>query len=124
MLAALGLALAFAAGGYFVAPAAGRIGDGTTLTQPTGTGGAAPADNSDTGKELFVTWGCGNCHVLADAGAAGQVGPSLDGSPYLTDALVVNRITYGQGGMPAFGGQLSEEDIAAIAAYIIRVAVK
>jgi mono/diheme cytochrome c family protein len=85
---------------------------------------AAAADNSDKGKELFVTWGCGNCHVLADAGAAGQVGPSLDGNPNLTAALVVNRITYGQGGMLAYGGQLSEEDIADIAAYIVRVAAK
>jgi mono/diheme cytochrome c family protein len=103
------LAFAFAARGYV---SGGEIGTG------------AAADNSDKGKELFVTWGCGNCHVLADAGAAGQVGPSLDGNPYLTGALVVNRIAYGQAGMPAFGGQLSEEDIADIAAYIIRVAAK
>jgi mono/diheme cytochrome c family protein len=90
----------------------------------SGTGGGGAADSSDKGKELFVTWGCGNCHVLADAGAAGQVGPSLDGNPYLPAALVVNRITDGQGGMLAYGGQLSEEDIADIAAYVIRVAAK
>jgi mono/diheme cytochrome c family protein len=29
------------------------------------------------GKELF-TKGCGSCHVLADAGTKGQIGPNLD----------------------------------------------
>ena len=90
----------------------------------SGTGGGAAADDSDKGKVLFVTWGCGNCHVLANAGAAGQVGPSLDGNAYLTAALVANRIAYGQAAMPAYGGQLGEEDIADIVAYIIRVAAR
>ncbi len=88
------------------------------------TDAGAAADKSAKGKALFATFGCGTCHVLADAGAAGPVGPALDGNPNLTEALVVNRITYGQAGMPAYGGQASEEDIADIAAYIIRVAAK
>lgn len=90
-------------------------------SQPADSGGA-PAGNSEKGKELFTTWACGSCHVLADAGATGQVGPSLDGNPNLASDLVVNRITYGQNAMPGYGGQMSEEDIAALTAYIIQAA--
>jgi mono/diheme cytochrome c family protein len=112
-LAALGLIFAFVPPGHLHASAADG-GDGQpALAQPT-----------DTGKELFARWACGTCHVLAEAGASGQVGPPLDGDPNLTEAVVVNRITYGQGGMQAYGGQLSEEEIADIAAYIMRVAAK
>jgi cbb3-type cytochrome c oxidase subunit III len=44
-----------------------------------GTGGKAPsiADQAN-GKKLFTSAGCGGCHVLADAGAKGTVGPNLD----------------------------------------------
>jgi catechol 2,3-dioxygenase-like lactoylglutathione lyase family enzyme len=88
-----------------------------------GSGGGA-ATGSGKGKELFATFRCGDCHVLADAGATGLVGPALDGNPNLSEALVLNRITYGQGAMLPYEGQLAEEDIAAIAAYIMRAAAK
>lgn len=74
------------------------------------------------GKELFASAGCGGCHTLADAGAAGKVGPSLDGNARLTEALVVARVRNGQGAMPAFGDQLDEEEIADIAAYVLESA--
>lgn len=108
-VAALGLAFAFAPPARLLAGEA--------------AGGGA-AGSAEKGKELFGQWSCGACHVLADAGAAGQGGPSLDGDPNLSAALVVDRITNGQNGMPAFGGQLSEEDIADIAAYVVRMAAK
>jgi len=42
-------------------------------------GAAAPADPLASGRAAFNTLGCNACHVLADAGAQGQVGPALDG---------------------------------------------
>jgi len=89
-------------------------------------GAAAGLDkaNSDNGRTLFENSGCGACHALAAAGATGQVGPPLDGDPNLTAAFVVDRVTNGQGAMPSFGGQLSDEDIAALAAYVVTAAAK
>jgi mono/diheme cytochrome c family protein len=42
-----------------------------------GTGGHTSKGSQGSGKQLF-TQACGGCHVLADAGTAGAVGPSLD----------------------------------------------
>jgi mono/diheme cytochrome c family protein len=80
-----------------------------------GTG--AKADLSDP-KALF-TASCGSCHTLADAGTTGTTGPNLDDAkPTLERALA--QITNGGGGMPAFQGQLTEEQIKALADYVIQ----
>jgi len=42
-----------------------------------GTGGHTSGGSQGAGKQLF-TQACGGCHVLADAGTAGTVGPNLD----------------------------------------------
>jgi mono/diheme cytochrome c family protein len=42
-----------------------------------GTGGFTSEGSQGAGKELF-TQRCGSCHVLADAGTSGPVGPNLD----------------------------------------------
>ncbi len=75
------------------------------------------------GRDLFSSWGCISCHALADAQSHGDVGPHLDGAG-LTEAFIVNRVTNGQGAMPAFGGQLTDQEIADIAYYIAKVAKK
>lgn len=70
------------------------------------------------GKAVFTgASSCGGCHTLADAGASGAVGPNLDEAKPNTE-LVVSRVTKGQGGMPAFGEQLTPQQIADVAAYI------
>ena len=52
------------------------------------------------------------------AGSSGSVGPNLDQSkPDLE--LVVDRVTNGPGAMPSFGDQLSEQEIADVAAYVV-----
>lgn len=96
---------------------------GPEATAPAGPEGAS-TDAIAKGRELFNNWSCGTCHALKDADASGHVGPALDGNPNLTEAFVVDRVTNGQGPMPAFGGQLSEEEIAELAAYIHQVAIK
>jgi mono/diheme cytochrome c family protein len=42
-----------------------------------GTGGFSDEGNQSTGRELFISR-CGGCHVLAEAGTAGTIGPNLD----------------------------------------------
>ncbi len=55
----------------------------------------------------------------ADAGASGNVGPNLDeAKPAL--ALVVDRVTNGKGAMPSFKGQLTDKQIADVAAYVVK----
>jgi mono/diheme cytochrome c family protein len=75
------------------------------------------------GREIFTNWGCTGCHSLADADSHGDVGPHLDGAN-LTEAFIVTRVTSGQGAMPGFGGQLTEQEIADLAYYIAHVAKK
>jgi mono/diheme cytochrome c family protein len=69
------------------------------------------------GESVFASNGCGGCHVLAAAGAAGNVGPNLDESMPSYE-LVVQRVTLGQGGMPAYGEQLEAQEIADVAQYV------
>ena len=44
----------------------------------------------------------------------------LDGGA--TEAAVIRQVTYGKNAMPAFGGRLSDEDIASVATYVITTA--
>ena len=102
----------------------GGLDTGATQTAPTGTEeGEQPEQPVEgdpaAGKELFAANGCGGCHALEDASAAGTSGPDLDSLQPSYDESV-EQITNGGGGMPAFGDQLSEEDIKSLAAYIVQ----
>lgn len=92
-----------------------------TETGGTDTGGATEtgvASGGEDGKALLIE-NCAGCHALADAGTSGSVGPNLDESD-MDEEGVREQIANGGGGMPAFGGRLSEEQIAAIAAYVVQ----
>ena len=93
----------------------------TTESTTTETGGGQEGD-ATAGKAVFTgSAGCTGCHTLADAGATGTVGPNLDQAKPPYD-LVVDRVTNGRGAMPSFKGQLSEDDIKNVAAYVSSVA--
>ena len=78
---------------------------------------AAGGAGEDDPKAIF-TGSCGSCHVLEAAGTAGTAGPNLDESrPGLEEAE--HQIAEGGGGMPAFKDQLSDEQIQALAEYIV-----
>jgi mono/diheme cytochrome c family protein len=47
------------------------------------------------------------------------VGPNLDDAKPSYE-LVVDRVTNGMGAMPAFAGQLSEQQIQDVAAYVVQ----
>jgi mono/diheme cytochrome c family protein len=71
------------------------------------------------GAKIFSSAGCVGCHTLAAAHATGTVGPNLDqAKPALS--LVVARVTKGQGAMPPFKGQLTDKQIADVAAYVVK----
>jgi cytochrome c6 len=89
-------------------------------TEPAETEPAESADPA-TGKAVWASAGCANCHTLADAGATGTVGPNLDETTPSFD-LVVERVTNGQGVMPPFSDSLSEQQIQDVAAYVSSVA--
>jgi cytochrome c6 len=84
----------------------------TTTTETT----PAPEGDPVAGKVVFTT-NCGSCHTLSDAGTSGTVGPNLDDAQP-DEALVVERVTNGQGVMPPFKGVLTEQQIADVAAYV------
>jgi mono/diheme cytochrome c family protein len=82
---------------------------------PPGAGGNDP-------KLLFQS-NCGTCHTLADAGTSGKIGPDLDQvKPSMQKA--VTQITNGGGGMPPFKGQLTKDQINALAKYVSTVTRK
>ena len=72
----------------------------------------------DKGKDIFLNIAvCSTCHILADAGANGQIGPNLN--EIRPDKIgVINAVTNGIGVMPAYEGQLSTEEIEAVAHYV------
>jgi mono/diheme cytochrome c family protein len=70
------------------------------------------------GKKLFSSAGCTGCHTLAAANATGTVGPNLDqAKPDFR--LVTARVTLGKGVMPSFKGQLSDQQIADVAQFVV-----
>jgi cytochrome c553 len=100
----------------------------STETQPTEstgaetgtgatTGGGEGGGDAAAGKAVFASAGCVNCHTLAAAGATGTVGPNLDDAKPSADK-VVERVTEGKGVMPSFKGQLSDQQIQDVAAFV------
>jgi mono/diheme cytochrome c family protein len=92
----------------------------TYVAAVAGTG--ATAEKPTDGKTIFAQT-CGSCHTLADAGTTGTVGPNLDAAKP-AQALVVDRVTNGQGAMPSFKGSLGADQIAAVAEYVSGAAGK
>jgi mono/diheme cytochrome c family protein len=78
----------------------------------------APAEgDAAAGEEIYASQGCGGCHTFEAAGSSGAVGPNLDEQqPSFEDAY--RQIQNGGGGMPAYGGKLSEKQIADVAAFV------
>jgi cytochrome c6 len=91
------------------------------LAVPATFGLAYASNANDPGRQLFVkdaTPSCTVCHTLADAGAVGNIGPSLD--ELKPDAArVIKALKTGIGQMPAYT-QLSEEQVQALARYVER----
>jgi cytochrome c6 len=94
---------------------------GTVAAAPTAP--ATPAfklkGDPTAGKAVFLSAGCKGCHTLADAHATGTVGPNLD-QVKPDYRLATARVTLGKGVMPSFKGQLSTQQIANVASYVVK----
>eukprot|EP00873_Tetraselmis_striata_P032695 jgi/Tetstr1/452959/TSEL_039995.t1 len=96
---------------------------GNEATPAEGDEAAAGAITSDSDVTEVANLGapkfaanCAMCHGPAGQGGAGA---ALAGDDQLADAsFVANTIVHGFGYMPAFGSQLSDEDIAQIGTFI------
>jgi cytochrome c oxidase subunit 2 len=107
-------------------------------------GGATsgPAKKKADGKQVFMANNCGSCHALADAGAAGTVGPKFDdlaaqaakfgkkrgqsAAQYVRESIEAPNAFvvpgFPKGVMPQdFKKQLSSEQISALVSYLLRV---
>lgn len=113
------------------APAARPAVDASQVVRPEAAAPetpapAAPATLSaatrEAGRKLFSDYSCGACHALADAGASGSIGPSLDRNANLNKEFVVTTVSDGRGAMPSFAGQMSDAEIATLADYIVGAA--
>jgi mono/diheme cytochrome c family protein len=85
-------------------------------------GGEATAAETQAGGEadgaaVFASAGCGGCHTLAAANSSGQTGPNLD-DLMPSEEQVEEQVRNGGGGMPAFGDELSDAEITAVAEYV------
>ena len=103
--------------------------DAAEIVRPEAAAPDTSADAPDpelrtAGLALFNTYSCATCHALADAGAGGSIGPSLDNNPRLTRDFVIGAVSEGRGAMPAYRDQMSAEEIAALADYIVEVSRK
>jgi cytochrome c oxidase subunit II len=95
----------------------------------------AAAAGSAQGKTLF-TQQCGTCHVLADAGTAGEVGPDLDevlpgkDADFIRESIVDPNAEIAQGfaspsAMPGnFGEALSQQQLDSLVEYLMETAGK
>jgi outer membrane protein assembly factor BamB len=107
----------------------GESGGNGGSQKPSGPGTKKPTTTTSSGgasltagKGVFNA-NCASCHTLADANAHGSVGPNLDDLKP-DKATVARQVRNGGGGMPAFGGRLSDAQIAQVAAYVAAVAGK
>jgi len=90
----------------------------TTVTAPVTPASKLKGDPV-AGAKIFGQAGCVGCHTLAAAHATGTVGPNLD-QVKPSYELVTGRVTLGKGVMPSFKGQLSDQQIADVAAYVVK----
>src|SRR3954467_10668371 len=75
--------------------------------------------NPTAGKGLFTKAGCVGWHTLSAAHSTGTVGPNLD-QAQPDFRLATARVTLGKGAMPSFKGQLSDQQIADVASFVVK----
>ena len=87
-------------------------------------GAASGADDDAAlmalGKTLFTVGAvppCALCHTLKDAGATGAIGPAFDDLQPGPDQIIA-ALRSGIGAMPSYRGNLSDEQMRALARYV------
>lgn len=89
-------------------------------------GGRDTSADPDRGALVYVSNGCGACHVFREAGSSGSAGPDLDRWPAThaarlrlpTASFVRARIAYGGRGMPPYT-ELTPEELDDLTSYVL-----
>ena len=77
-------------------------------------------DLFDQGKIIFLGDGnCASCHTLKDANSNANIGPNLNEIRPSIEKII-SVVTNGIGVMPAYEGQLTTEEIKAVATYVLK----
>ena len=80
--------------------------------------GTSESVSTEAGAAVFSE-NCSTCHGAT--GLGGNGGPDLTTMPLAqTEEGTIQQVTNGGGGMPPFGGTLSEEEIKSVAAYVVQ----
>ena len=89
------------------------------LTAAVGLTLCANAAMAQSDGAALFTQNCSACHQSTGKGIPGAF-PALAGDPFVVGPAksVVSVVLNGRGGMPAFGKDLTDEQIAAILSYI------
>jgi mono/diheme cytochrome c family protein len=79
---------------------------------------AVPAAAQDSGESQFVAT-CSACHQVTGLGIKGAF-PALAGDPFVVGdpQAVISTVLNGRGGMPAWKGELTDAQAAAIVTYV------
>ena len=77
------------------------------------------SESAERGRILFTTINpsCSQCHILANAGSKGIIGPNLD-QLVLTLKEIETTVTNGMGIMPSFKKVLTVQQIRDVSTYI------
>ncbi len=81
--------------------------------------GSASHFTEATGAAIYAA-ACASCHMPQGQGAVGAGAyPALDGNPRVASVRYVElRVLFGRAAMPPFGRTLSDDQIAAVVAYV------
>ena len=105
-------------GGSTVKPEAETV-VGSLPQTTTQAGPKLPEGDASAGNGIFASAGCGGCHTLKAANASGTVGPNLDELKPALEATQ-EQVINGGGGMPPFKGQLTDQQIADVSAFVFQ----
>ncbi len=115
------IALAIAATGLLLLPSAargqgGQSAQGQAQQQATSPASAAPEGNAETGKKLWNTVGCYQCHGYS--GQGGSAGSRLAPNPPSL-SVITNYVRAPKGEMPPYTSKvLSDAQLGAIYAFL------
>jgi mono/diheme cytochrome c family protein len=94
-------------------------GEGGEQQEEPGEGEAEGGGGSAEAGTVVFSENCSTCHGAT--GHGGNGGPDLTTMPLAqTEEGAIQQVTNGGGGMPPFGGVLSEEEIENVAAYVVQ----
>jgi mono/diheme cytochrome c family protein len=91
---------------------------GAALAAGCGGGGGTTTTAEVDGATVFATNECGMCHHFTAAASEGDIGPDLDLTT-LTAEEVELQVREGTGTMPGYKFVLTDEEIAAVVAYVV-----